>query len=88
MFVHLGGDTVIAVRKVVAICDLEMARQARCNEEFLRTLKDRGRVIDISEGKEKSFVVTDDGVYISQISALTLKKRAEGLFDYLDNLND
>lgn len=85
MFIHLGGNVVIPTREVVAIIDLEMAH-AKSTDEFLSSLRDRGDVIDVSEGKAKSFVITTHQVYLSQISATTLMKRAEGLIDYLESL--
>ncbi|MGE5553842.1 MAG: extracellular matrix regulator RemB [Betaproteobacteria bacterium] len=86
MFLHLGGDAVVPLREVVAIFDRELATQSRAAEEFLQTAKDEGFLIDVSGGRPKSFVLTSNRVYLSQISSVTLKKRAENISEYLEEL--
>lgn len=78
MFLHLGADTVIPLRDVVAITDIKGARLG-INDDFLRVMQEEHLIEDISEGNAKSFVVTDKRVFLSAISAATLKKRANFL---------
>lgn len=40
MFLHLGADTVIPVRDVIAITDYKLSRSA-INEEFIHTIEGR-----------------------------------------------
>lgn len=75
MFLHLGADTVIPLKNVIAINDLRSVK-SNINNEFLKTMKDEQMIIDISDNNPKSFVLTDKVVYLSAISSLTLKKRA------------
>ena len=84
MFLHLGGDVVIPFRDVVAIFDMEIRNQSRSTDEFLKVVQEEGFVKDISDGNPKSFVITNKYVYLSAISSLTLKKRADFLKDYLE----
>ena len=74
MFLHLGGDVIVRVKDVVAIIDLETA-DAPASKEYLQIAKDEGFLVDVSEGSPKSFVTTDQKVYLSPISSVTLKKR-------------
>lgn len=75
MFLHLGSDTVIPLREVVTITDIRTV-ESDINDEFLKTMREEKLITDVSEGNAKSFVVTDKMVYMSAISASTLKKRA------------
>ena len=75
MFLHLGADTVIPVRDVIAITDYKSSR-SDINDEFIQTMREEQIIVDVSENNPKSFVVTDKIVYLSAISALTLKKRS------------
>jgi hypothetical protein len=75
MFLHLGASTVIPLRHVISIADIKSVR-AGIENDFLKKVQKANKVIDVSEGHPKSFVVTDDYVYFSAISSLTLKKRA------------
>jgi chromosome segregation and condensation protein ScpB len=78
MFLHLGADTVIPLRDVIAITDIKAARSG-INDDFLRVMREENLIDDISDGNAKSFVVTDKLVFLSAISAATLKKRANFL---------
>ncbi|WP_100400506.1 extracellular matrix regulator RemB [Bacillus sp. FJAT-44742] len=84
MFIHLGGDTVIRAKDVVAILDYETNKSSAISQQFLNT-KDKKDIIEISADLQKSIVVTDDILYFSPISSLTLKRRASvvsGIEDY------
>lgn len=79
MFLHLGADTVISFKNIIAISDYRSFKSI-VNREFLKKCIDDGRVVDISDNNPKSYVVTSDKVYISAISSITLKKRSDNMF--------
>ncbi|MBP2642331.1 MAG: hypothetical protein H6Q67_218 [Firmicutes bacterium] len=76
MFLHLGADTIVPLKNLITITDIKNG-QSPINSEFLNTMKEEKLIIDVSEGNAKSYVVTDTKVYLSAISSLTLKKRAQ-----------
>ncbi len=75
MFIHLGGDIAIAANNVIAIIDVKHAKNDS-TQEFLNQMHTLGKLYRIEEKASKSYVITDDCVYISPISSTTLKKRA------------
>lgn len=75
MFLHLGADIVVPLRDVIAITDFKMSKSG-INKEFLSKMQNDKKMIDISEKNAKSFIITKQNVYLSAISSLTLKKRA------------
>ena len=75
MFLHLGADMVVPLSDVIAITDLTSGKSG-INQEFLNKMQDKKKIIDISEENAKSFIITSKIVYLSAISSLTLKKRA------------
>lgn len=79
MFLHVGADVVVSLKRVVAIMDLRSSREAEATREFLTLAHSEKRVVDVALGIAKSLVVTDGPVYLSPISSLTLKKRADFL---------
>lgn len=83
MFLHLGADTVIPLRDVIAITDIKAAKSG-INDEFLRLMHEEKMINDVSDGNAKSFVVTEKIVYLSAISSSTLKKRAQFLSEEED----
>ena len=75
MFIHLGADVTISAKKVIAMLDARRAKTG-ATLEFLTYMEEQGKLIRIEDKEVKSYVITDDCVYISPISATTLKKRA------------
>lgn len=84
MFLHLGASTVIPLKTVITIADIKAVKAGHDNE-FLKTVKKANKIIDVSEGNPKSFVVTDDYTYFSAISSMTLKKRASAFAEEEDD---
>lgn len=78
MFLHLGADTVVPLREVIAINDLKHT-PAKANVAFIAKMRQADMIVDVSDNQAKSFVITDSKIYLSAISALTLKKRANHL---------
>ncbi|MBP7255078.1 MAG: DUF370 domain-containing protein [Negativicutes bacterium] len=79
MFLHLGSDVSVALKDVIAINDYSYLKTI--NKEFLKNMRSKKFIIDISENDPKSFVITDKKIYLSAISSVTLKKRADNLYN-------
>ena len=82
MFLHLGQDTIIRQDEIVGIFDLDNTTVSKKTRDYLTQKEKEGRVKNVSFELPKSFVVTVNSkkevtVYITQISTMTLLKRAE-----------
>ena len=81
MYLHLGGDTVVATGDVLGIFDLDNASWSKHTREFLRRVQQEGRVINVTDDLPRSMVLCrvcgEERVYISLLSSATLMKRAE-----------
>ena len=77
MYVHLGGEMVVAVTEVVAVLDARLVAGSAINQEFVRRAEAAGRVRGNGvTAKCKSLVVTRDlTVYAAGISPATLTRR-------------
>ena len=79
MYIHLGGDYVVAENDIIGIFDLENTTVSKKTRDFLSISEKKIEVIYVSYELPKSFVVTSkknkNKVYISQISPTTLNKR-------------
>lgn len=85
MFLHIGGDLVLPFRSIISIHDIRIFSDAS-NRAYLEQMKKDGKLIQLRDrDKEpKAAVITDDAVYLSAISSLTLKRRA-GFIDDTDD---
>lgn len=80
MYLHLGNETVVLLRDVVAILDIDTATTEKITREYLKTAEQRLQVTSVSEQLPKSVVICNDvagkRVYLSQISSKTLRGRS------------
>lgn len=84
MYLHLGQDVVVPSRTIIGIFDIENTSISKITKEFLGSEEKLRHVVNVSMELPKSFVVCREEkngqeetvVYISQISCMTLKKRA------------
>lgn len=79
MFLHVGADVVVSLKRVIAIFDLRSSANAETTREFITLAHSEKKVTDIAGGDAKSLVLTDSEVFLSPISSLTLMKRADFL---------
>ena len=71
MYLHLGKDTVVNTKHIIAILDLESASISKNTRDFLKIVEEEGFVRNVSEEIPKTFVLCEiDGqsvIYITNI---------------------
>ena len=81
MFLHLGQDTVINDREIIGIFDMDKTTISKATRKFLSEAQKSGKIKEVSYEIPKTFILSatkeSETVYLSQISAATLCKRAE-----------
>jgi len=86
LYLFLGQDCVINSEDVIGIFDLDNTSTSKITKEYLALAQKSGNIVEVTTDIPKSFVAccSKNGinVYLSQISPLTLKKRAK----YIDNI--
>lgn len=86
MYLHLGEDTAVRADGIIGIFDIENTSVSKHTKEFLASAGKIGSVKNVSYDMPKSFIICTENrsgkkstVYISPISAATLKKRGRSL---------
>ena len=77
MFIHLGENTVITDEKIIGIFDMDTSTVNKATRDYLSLAEKNGRVEYVNYDLPKSFIVTDDKIYISPINTSTLNKRSK-----------
>ena len=82
MYLSIGNDQLIPVRRIIGVFDLEITSQSKRTRAFLARAEQDGVVLDACEDVPKSFLVCDHPyhrqiVYLSQLGSKTLLGRAE-----------
>lgn len=79
MYLHIGGNMVVPKDALIAVIDLVANGAAPATKEFLGLADSEGQLRKTKkDGKNKSCVITTDGIFLSTISAATLTKRIKG----------
>lgn len=76
MYVHIGGEYTISDRFIVGIFDFD-GTTAKASEtiEFLKRAEAEDRIEVVSPDIPRSFIVTLERIYVTPISAMTLRRR-------------
>ena len=79
MYLHIGKDTIINSKNIIAIFNVEVITKKDSIENICKKLKIGDIIIDVSEGKQKSLVIVEKAneikAYVSNVSTITLAKR-------------
>ena len=80
MYLHLGADCMVKNSEIIAILDVRHP-QSLIYTDYVEKYRERDKVVDAAEGEDyASIILTEETMYLSAISALTLKKRADAGF--------
>lgn len=88
MFLHLGNGVSVRTKDVIAIQDFALFQNGP-GKELLEAKRKAGLVVNTLElapeyESIKALVLTEDRIYLSVISPLTLKRRSELAFTTID----
>lgn len=77
MYLHLGADCMVKNSEIIAIFNLRDP-QSLIYEDYVLKYGQNYQIVDATDGEAyASMILTDDTLYLSAISAITLKKRAD-----------
>ncbi len=76
-YLHLGADVNVLSNELIGIFDIEKTTVKKSVNDYLSRCQKDGRIYYVSLDMPKSFVVCDDCTFITNVAALTLKKRGK-----------
>lgn len=76
-YVHLGNNIAVFNQDIIGIFDLEKTTVEKSVNKFLSAMQKKGKIYYCSLDIPNSFVLTDDVVYVSNVTAGTIKKRTK-----------
>ncbi len=83
IYLHIGNNYSVDVREIIGIFDMDNTTVTSYTKKLLDTAEKNRKIFLATYELPKTFILTNDKVYISQLSAGTLKKRLKngGGFD-------
>ncbi|MGF7186433.1 hypothetical protein GGQ84_002535 [Desulfitispora alkaliphila] len=77
MFLHIGGDVAVPIKQIIAIVNVETGLKRGATQEYFQIAEEEGFLERTTQNEKiKSYVITDEKVFLSPISSFTLLKRA------------
>ena len=75
MLLHIGADKSISKDKIIAILDNRIINKSSITRECVERSKSDVIMASPEEQEVKSVIITEEKIYLSAISSITLKKR-------------
>ncbi len=75
MYLHIGENSVITTDKIIGIFDIDTSTVNKATRDYLALAEKNKKTVNVSYDLPKSFIVTDEKIYISPINTATLLKR-------------
>ena len=75
VYLHIGNNYSVDVREIVGIFDMDNTTVTGSTKKLLEKAEKDKKIFLATYELPKTFIVTNDKVYISQLAASTLKKR-------------
>ena len=75
MYISIGTEKTVKIKDIVGIFDMDVASSTKSTRDFLKNAEKKGLVESTGYDIPKSFVVTTDKTYLSQLSSHTLVGR-------------
>ncbi|MDE7280382.1 MAG: DUF370 domain-containing protein [Ruminiclostridium sp.] len=75
MYISLGNDVSVLQSDIIGVFDIEKTSVVKSVNDFLGYCQRNNRIYYVSLDMPKSFVVCSDCVYITNVSAGTIRKR-------------
>lgn len=80
MYISLGNDVSVLQSDIIGVFDIEKTSVVKSVNDFLGYCQRNNRIYYVSLEMPKSFVVCTDCVYITNVSAGTIRKRSAQIF--------
>lgn len=75
VYLHIGNNYSVDVREIIGIFDMDNTTVTSYTKKLLDIAEKNKKIFLATYELPKTFILTNDKVYISQLSASTLKKR-------------
>lgn len=77
MYLHLGENTLVKDKEIIGIFDIDTSTVNKATRDYLTKAEKDKKVVYVNYDLPKSFIVTDNKIFVSPINTSTLNKRAK-----------
>lgn len=77
MYLYLGGNIVLKSDKIIGIFDMDTSTVNKATRDYLSKAEKEKRTVYVNYELPKSFIVTEDKIYVCPLNTATLLKRSK-----------
>ena len=77
MYLHIGENTVINDRDIIGIFDMDTSTVNKATRDYLSNAEKNKMIEYVNFELPKSFIVTNEKIYVSPINTATLNRRVK-----------
>ena len=77
MFLHLGDSTVVNTKEIIGIFVMDTSTVNKATRDYLNLAEKNKKIVYVNYDLPKSFVVTNDKIFVCPLNTSTLYKRAK-----------
>ncbi len=77
MYLYLGGDIVLKSDKIIGIFDMDTSTVNKATRDYLSKAEKEKKTVYVNYELPKSFIVTEDKIYVCPLNTATLLKRSK-----------
>lgn len=77
MYLYLGGDIVLKSDIIIGIFDMDTSTVNKATRDYLSKAEKEKRTVYVNYELPKSFIVTEDKIYVCPLNTATLLKRSK-----------
>lgn len=77
MFLHLGESTVVNTKDIIGIFDMDTSTVNKATRDYLNLAEKNKKIVYVNYDLPKSFVVTNDKIFVCPLNTSTLYKRVK-----------
>lgn len=77
MYLYLGGDIVLKSDKIIGIFDMDTSTVNKATRDYLSKAEKEKRTVYVNYELPKSFIVTEEKIYVCPLNTATLLKRSK-----------
>lgn len=75
MYLHIGEEVVVNSRNIIGIFDMDTSTVNKATRDYLSKAEKEKNIVYVSYDLPKSFIVTEEKIYVSPLNTSTLLKR-------------
>lgn len=77
MYLNISEKNAVSTKNIIGIFDMDLTTISKKTRDFLNSEQKKGRILENLNELPRSFILAEEGVYLSPVNTVTLKRRLE-----------